>query len=620
MLEWIISSSVLAAVLIAVRYLFRGKILPLIQYALWGILLIRLLIPVSFGSSPMSVNNLMQQADIHIDISEKESASQDLLSGEYTADIADRANTFTAQFNQTDLPRSDSVAGMQTTLPAPLTLGQILMILWLAGSACMLMWFLFCNIRYARHLKKDRRSINPEPICIGTFQDIHGSGFSQLPVYHSAAIETPCLFGIFHPAVYVTDEVCQNKTIFRHVLIHENVHYRHGDHVWAIIRGLCIAVHWFNPLVWWAASLSRRDCELACDESTLKWLGEGERENYGCTLVSVTSRHYPAILMTATSMSGKKSIIRERVEMIACNNRKSLVAVIATLLIVVAAAGCTFTGAAENIGEGRIREAFESQIRSDNDSGILAHYSAQNGFWVTEDGKEYRYQYTLTGRMNNAVMDTTFIVLSNQEKVTFEQCVRDIFSSNLDEHFKPEETIITAMYAGGAPEADIREQFLKWRFTVNKDGRWTDLQQEIDAVMTQAPAPQPEEGQYGIIPLPQEQQDRVEAALAAYYSGIADIASEKLIRQMSQNRVPMSEDEIYTEYEVETTFVDVSFEEGKTDPFTPGIIYDFDARVIVNGYELFPNYQYEPDEDGYVHMTGQITVDEGLVTKIYVSK
>ena len=33
MLEWIISSSALAAVLIAVRYLFRGKIRPLIQYS-----------------------------------------------------------------------------------------------------------------------------------------------------------------------------------------------------------------------------------------------------------------------------------------------------------------------------------------------------------------------------------------------------------------------------------------------------------------------------------------------------------------------------------------------------------------------------------------------------------
>lgn len=307
--------------------------------------------------------------------------------------------------------------------------------------------------------------------------------------------------------------------------------------------------------------------------------------------------------------------------MITNNNRKSLVSVMIILLMVIATAGDTVTCAAGNLGEDRIREAFESQLRSDNDSGILVPYSAQNGTWVTEDGREYRYQYTLTGRMNNAAMDTTFVVLSNQEKVTFEQCVQDIFSSNMEEHFKPEETIIAVMYAGEAPEADIREQFLKWRFTSNQDGRWTDYQQEVDAVMAQMPAPQPEEVQAGgIIPLPQEQQEKIEAAFHAYYSAVADITSEELIRQMGQSRVPMSEDEIFTEYGVQTEFVDVTFGEGKADSFVSGLIYDFDARVIANGYELLPHYPYEPDEDGYIHITGQITVDEGLVTNIYVSK
>ncbi len=58
--------------------------------------------------------------------------------------------------------------------------------------------------------------------------------------------------------------------MLRHVLTHEFTHYRHGDHLWSMLRCLALAVHWWNPLVWLAAELSRRDAELACDEGALK--------------------------------------------------------------------------------------------------------------------------------------------------------------------------------------------------------------------------------------------------------------------------------------------------------------------------------------------------------------
>ena len=59
MIEWIVSSSALAAVLILLRQILRGKISLRLQYALWGLLLLRLLIPVSLGSSAISVSNAL---------------------------------------------------------------------------------------------------------------------------------------------------------------------------------------------------------------------------------------------------------------------------------------------------------------------------------------------------------------------------------------------------------------------------------------------------------------------------------------------------------------------------------------------------------------------------------
>ena len=67
----------------------------------------------------------------------------------------------------------------------------------------------------------------------------------------------------------------------RYALAHELTHYRHLDHIWSLVRLVCLALWWFHPLVWAAAWLSRRDGELACDEGVLERLGSEHRLPYG---------------------------------------------------------------------------------------------------------------------------------------------------------------------------------------------------------------------------------------------------------------------------------------------------------------------------------------------------
>lgn len=61
MAEWFVSSAVLAALLIGAHYLLRGKISARLQYALWLVLLVRLLLPLSVGKTALSVANLCRR-------------------------------------------------------------------------------------------------------------------------------------------------------------------------------------------------------------------------------------------------------------------------------------------------------------------------------------------------------------------------------------------------------------------------------------------------------------------------------------------------------------------------------------------------------------------------------
>ena len=165
-----------------------------------------------------------------------------------------------------------------------------------------------------------------------------------MPVYVTEAVDTPCLFGLVRPAVYLTPGAAGDDVTRQHSVAHELTHLRHGDHVWSLLRCVCLAVHWYDPLVWWAAVLSRRDAELACDDATIRRLGEEQRAAYGRTLVRMTCRRPGNLLVTATTMTDGAGGIRERIRCIAKRPRTTVYTAVVLVLVVAAAAGCAFTG------------------------------------------------------------------------------------------------------------------------------------------------------------------------------------------------------------------------------------------------------------------------------------
>ena len=55
----LITSSILILVLIVLRYLLRGRISPQLQYALWLLVALRLLTPISLPGTALSVLNFL---------------------------------------------------------------------------------------------------------------------------------------------------------------------------------------------------------------------------------------------------------------------------------------------------------------------------------------------------------------------------------------------------------------------------------------------------------------------------------------------------------------------------------------------------------------------------------
>ena len=343
MKEILLTSSVLILALLALRQLFRRTVSRRMQYALWLLVLVRLLVPVNVGTLAHNVLSAAEPVQAVVE----ERLDTPVL---YVQDGTERrpAQLLPGKESQGEplSPPSDaaqSAPADEYSIVTPtyrtVTLSEALTYVWYAGMAGVGAWFLFTNLRFARALRKARTPYRVEG-C-------------RYPVYLVSALPSPCLFGVLRPAVYLNEKALQSPDALRFVLAHEQTHARHLDPLWSLLRGVCLTVYWFDPLVWLAAVLSREDCELACDEGTLRALGADERAAYGkalLALVPVCDKPQNPLLGATTMTSGKRSL-KERITRIAENRQAKAAAVFAVVALAALVCAVSFTGAPDTTPE-----------------------------------------------------------------------------------------------------------------------------------------------------------------------------------------------------------------------------------------------------------------------------
>ena len=336
--EWIISSSVLIAAVLLGRRLLRGRISLRLQYALWAVVLGGLLLPVQLFTSDYSTGSIAKTVDIAAPVQEfYVSANADRYAQAYDDAVRQAAAQHVGVSEFVSVETIESEARVLARSSLEMDLGRLLLYIWFTGMAVMTAVIVLCNLHLSLLLKRQRREL-----------DVPNS---LLPVYRTGAVPTPCIFGLFRPAIYLTPSTAQDDQVRTHVLEHELTHYRHLDHIWSVLRSLCLVLHWYNPLVWCAAKVSRADAELACDEGALARLGEGARGDYGRTLIGLTCPSpVNDLLLTSTTMTGSAGSIRERIKLLMARPRNTVLTVTAVILMVTLIVGCTFAGAPETSG------------------------------------------------------------------------------------------------------------------------------------------------------------------------------------------------------------------------------------------------------------------------------
>ena len=351
MMELLISWCVTSSILLAVFLLLRGTVFrtlsPRVRYALWGVVLLRLLVPFQIPSLslPAAAADLAPELST---ISERPIFPNTILVRPINPSVS------LDEEDQADLPHSASTIESNLSeyyhFGGP-TLSDGVQVVWAAGAGMVLLAVLAANLRFAQKLRQSRRPL-PTAGC-------------PLPVYEAEELSSPCLCGVLRPAIYLTPEAAEDGTVRTHVLSHELTHFRHRDHIWSLLRCLALALHWYNPLVWAAVVLSKRDGELSCDEGTIAQLGEAERIPYGRTLIGLVARRSGAggVLSCSTTMTGGKKTVQRRIAQLVKQPETKKAALFLAAAALALAAVFVFAGGQR--GQETVPSGDYSSLRSD---------------------------------------------------------------------------------------------------------------------------------------------------------------------------------------------------------------------------------------------------------------
>ena len=205
----------------------------------------------------------------------------------------------------------------------------------------------------------------------------------RINIYNTDAVDSACLYGVVHPAVYVNNKAGDNEFI----ISHELTHYRHRDNWWALVRMLCVCIYWFNPLVWVAAHFHKEDCELFCDEAVVRNCSVSERQKYGEVLLNAAARHsgrLSDIYLLSGASSGYREL-KKRIERIAGSRKTYKSAAFILVIIVVTVTVLAFGGGGVK-GSSKLPEnGIEADTQNDNNK--------MQNYLVTE----YKYDLTHDG-------------------------------------------------------------------------------------------------------------------------------------------------------------------------------------------------------------------------------
>ncbi len=288
-------SIVLFAVVLGLTTVLR-KASPVFRHALWGLVLVRLVLPVGL-TSPVSIGSIVSQGT-------RATGVESFWMGEWP-----------------ELHAVDGTAGFggQETVigTAQVSTGLPIVALWLVGVIAVGTALVRRRRHYARVIR------NGEPVLDAGARNVTETWRERFGVRRSVRLVTsgelgtPFTCGSVRPVIYLPAAVLRHEdaAVPESVIGHEMAHIKRWDDLQLVLQLFFSALYFFNPVAWLSAGRMREESERICDELVLSH-SDLSRAAYGRCIVAVARLGFPGEAGAMPALSSGKRRLHMRIKSI----------------------------------------------------------------------------------------------------------------------------------------------------------------------------------------------------------------------------------------------------------------------------------------------------------------
>ena len=267
-----------AALILLIKALFKDKLPPKWQFAVWSVLGLMMLIPAGlFGRYALF------RWQIPIEIIKS-------WFGVYS-------------FTKVLFP-IPIIKGM------PQTIADWLFVIYVLGILVFIAKYIISYFKLKRALKLGFAPSEEKMARIGAIATDHNIKLCK--VIEVADLPSAFVCGVIHPVLVIP----AGNDIDEKIILHELFHLKNRDTLWSVIISALRCLHWCNPLMVYCANRALNDMESRCDQYVLENLEGEERREYGHILLSMANERFSKTPGSTCINNGGKNI-RERIENIA---------------------------------------------------------------------------------------------------------------------------------------------------------------------------------------------------------------------------------------------------------------------------------------------------------------
>ncbi|WP_253200806.1 M56 family metallopeptidase [Clostridium sp. CF012] len=342
--KWVLYSTALASILSLIILLFKliikDKLGVRLHYAIWLIVVIRLLIPYGLQSS-LSVFNLIKFE------------SGGIIQKTYTVSY-ETSKSINSKKIDTDVTPSVSKAmspnntSNDNSIPMYI---KLISYMWLLGVIILGFYTIVMTVKLKNKFKNCNVCENEEVKLLLIQCKNKLNLKSNIKILNTNQIKTPCILGFISPKLLlpIGIENCVNQNELEFIILHELAHVKRMDIIVGCISEALQIIHWFNPIIWYSFYRMSNDKELACDALALSYINCNEYLNYGKTIIKLLESYKKTPQVYGMSyIINNKSQIKRRITMISLFKKNSYKWSIIPIVTLTLMGGVMLTNAKNN--------------------------------------------------------------------------------------------------------------------------------------------------------------------------------------------------------------------------------------------------------------------------------